>query len=64
MFTGWREHKATYRGLHAGEDMWRVPPNFIFYKIVQRRNFDSSQCHTSAIHPTPLNSTTHKLNSK
>jgi hypothetical protein len=63
LFTGWGEHKETYRGLHAGEDMSGVPQNFIFYEIVHERNFSSSQCHASVMNLTPLASRTHVTSS-
>jgi hypothetical protein len=59
LFTGWGEHKEIYRGLHTGEDMSGIMQKFIFYEIVHKRNFNSSQLHASVIHPTPLASTTH-----
>lgn len=33
--------------------------NFIFHKIVHKRNFISSQCHASVIHPSSLASFSH-----
>jgi hypothetical protein len=51
LFTGWGEDKDTYRGLHTGEDMCGVLPDLIFYDIVRKRNFTSSQFNASAIHP-------------
>jgi hypothetical protein len=49
LLTGWGKDRETYRGLHVGEDMPGVLPNFIFYKIVRIMNFASSQHHTSVI---------------
>jgi hypothetical protein len=50
LFTGWREDKETYRGLQAEEDMSGVPQNFIFFEIVRKRNFSSSQLHALLVY--------------
>jgi hypothetical protein len=67
LFAGGEELEDTYRGLHAGDDMSGVLPNFIFSEIMPKRDFNSSQRHASVIHPTSLASTTHithKFNSE
>jgi hypothetical protein len=45
LFAGWGDHKETHGWLRTREDMSGVPLEFIFYEIVRKRNFSSSQRH-------------------
>jgi hypothetical protein len=40
-----REDDERHRSLRAAEDMRGVPPNFIFYEIVRKKNFGVFQQH-------------------
>jgi hypothetical protein len=40
------EDDERHRSLRAAEDMCGAAPNFIFYEIVRKRNFDIFQQHT------------------
>jgi hypothetical protein len=42
-----REDDERHRSLCAAEDMCGVLPNFIFYEIVRKRNFNIFQQHTT-----------------
>jgi hypothetical protein len=54
--TGWREHKDAHGWLRAAEDMTGAAPNFIFYEIVRKRNFNVFQQHTPTKWLSPFNS--------
>jgi hypothetical protein len=45
-----REDDERHQGLRATEDMCGVPPNFIFYEIVRKKNFNIFQQYMQVNH--------------